>query len=305
MKMKINDLVSIVITTHKGSNSVGYAVESVLSQDYSPVEIIVVDDNGLGTEEQIATEKALHEYIQAGKITYHPHEVNKNGSAARNTGVALANGKYIGLLDDDDRYFPEKIAKSIARLSELSQEWGGVYTDVEIDYGERGRYVNRYHKEGLLVFEMLTHIIFMNPSVLIMRKEAYDAINGYDESFARHQDWEFNARFFDKYMIAHVGIVGSVYNCQIKRHFNPIKAQEYRAYYMSKMKPIISKLPEGKQRIVYLRNAIELCGLSVGKYAACKELVNAWQGKADPFTFIVAMLVTVCERIKAKLNKAK
>lgn len=77
------------------------AVESVLSQTYSNIEIIVVDDKGIGTEYQIQTEQELAEYIASDTIQYIQHEVNKNGSAARNTGLQIAQGKYVNFLDDD------------------------------------------------------------------------------------------------------------------------------------------------------------------------------------------------------------
>lgn len=295
--------VSIIITTHKGSNTIVRAVNSVMEQDYPNIEIIVIDDNGKGSIEQIETEKALHKYIVEGSILYHPHEINRNGSAARNTGIAISTGEYIGLLDDDDIYLPGKITKSIEALSKLSDEWGAVYTDVIIDYGDRGRYLNRYHREGKIVFDMLAHTIFMNPSVIIMRKKAISQIGGFDETFLRHQDWEFNARFADEFKIAHVGIVGSVYNCQVKRNFNPSATKAYRDYYIKKMKPIIQKLTILQQRVIYSRNAIDIVGFHFNSYKECRNISLSWGEKIDYIAYCSAVVLTVLERVRTKMSK--
>ena len=82
--MKENPLVSVVIPTYKRSETLTRAIDSVLEQTYPSIEIIVVDDNGEGTEMQLETEKALENYIISGEIVYIKHEVNRNGSAARN-----------------------------------------------------------------------------------------------------------------------------------------------------------------------------------------------------------------------------
>ena len=88
-------LVSVIIPTHKGSENICRAVDSVLSQTYGSIEVIVVDDNGLGSEEQRKTEEAMGKYSGDSRVTYLTHKVNKNGSAARNTGLRASKGEYI------------------------------------------------------------------------------------------------------------------------------------------------------------------------------------------------------------------
>ena len=299
------ELVSIIITTHRGSDTVERAVKSVLQQDYPNLEIIVVDDNGFGTNEQTVTEKVLSSYIKEKSILYHPHKTNMNGSAARNTGIALAHGRYIGLLDDDDIYLPGKITESVQTLRNLSEDWGGVYTDTEVDYGDGRKYVNKYHCQGNIVFELLAHTIFVNPSVIIMRKAAIDRIGGFDESFRRHQDWEFNARLSDQFKIAHISMVGSVYNCEVKRHSDPTAAKAYRSYYIEKMKPIISKLPRFKQEVIYYRNAIDICGARFGNLKECKELISAWGERVGRIAFYYTLYLTAKERLNVRHNRIK
>ena len=109
----MNSLVSIVMPTYKGTDNICMAIEGALHQTYKPIEIIVVDDNGEGTEEQKKTEVLLSKYISSKKIKYIKHKYNINGSAARNTGMKVAKGEYFSFLDDDDYLFPDKIEKQV------------------------------------------------------------------------------------------------------------------------------------------------------------------------------------------------
>ena len=96
------DKVSIIIPTYGGSESLLKSVDSVLLQDYSEFEIIVVDDNDPDTDARKKTELLMGKYTNDPRVKYIKHERNKNGSAARNTGFIESEGEYICLLDDDD-----------------------------------------------------------------------------------------------------------------------------------------------------------------------------------------------------------
>ena len=120
-------LVSIIIPSYKGSDKVEKAVKSVLSQTYKDVEVIVVDDNGLGTVEQEKTAKALAQFVKNSNFHYITHETNKNGSAARNTGAKNSNGEYLGFLDDDDEYLPCFVQMHIDAHKELGDDYALTY----------------------------------------------------------------------------------------------------------------------------------------------------------------------------------
>jgi glycosyltransferase involved in cell wall biosynthesis len=105
--------VSVVIPTRGRSQMVLRAVESVLAQTYAPEEIIVVID---GPDPE-TKEALLGLHRKQVKVIELP--TSSGGAVARNTGITVAVGTWIALLDDDDEWLPEKLASQmdIARRS--------------------------------------------------------------------------------------------------------------------------------------------------------------------------------------------
>ena len=85
---------SVIITTYHNEKLLNRAVESVLHQTYERIELIVVDDNPPESNARKATEAVMEKYPQA---VYLKHSENRNGAAARNTGIRAAKGEYIAL----------------------------------------------------------------------------------------------------------------------------------------------------------------------------------------------------------------
>lgn len=186
-------LVSVIIPTYKSRGGLKKSIDSVLSQTYSNIEVIVIDDNNPGTEERIKTEDLMNEYSLNSQVTYLKHEYNKNGAAARNTGIFYSSGDYIAFLDDDDEWFSSKIEKQVNFLL-ANPRFDSAYTRfVSHDVVP---YVVPY--EGDAIIPLLMGRTRMYTSTLLLTRAAVLSINGFDESFRRHQDYEFLIRFFDK-----------------------------------------------------------------------------------------------------------
>jgi glycosyltransferase involved in cell wall biosynthesis len=101
-------LVSVVIPTHNYSGFVTEAVESVLSQTYTNIDLIVVDDGSTDdTRERLALFGDRVRYI---------YQENSGPSAARNTGIRAAKGEYIAFLDADDLFHPRKLEIQVRYL---------------------------------------------------------------------------------------------------------------------------------------------------------------------------------------------
>lgn len=187
-------LVSVIIPTYKGSTNLKRAIDSVLNQSYKNIELIVVDDNNPDTIDRITTSNIMQSY-NLDNVFYIKHKYNKNGSAARNTGFKASKGDFIALLDDDDYFSKSKIEDQINFLIN-NEKYNAVYCW----YTMKGmvfkpKLIGSLAKEVLL---LKTRIV--TPSLMI-RREVFEFLNGFDESFERHQDFEFLIRFFEKYEI--------------------------------------------------------------------------------------------------------
>jgi len=274
------DLVSVIIPTHKGADSILRAIDSVLSQEYDNIEIIVVDDNGEGTQEQIDTESAIKEYINSGKVKYIKHKRNINGSAARNTGVKHSRGKYIALLDDDDMFLPFKIGRQVEALSGKSEDYAVCYTSYENVFSDQRRRVIRAEKEGNLCYELLSMKVSVLSSVLLIRKDAWESVGGFDETFRRDQDQEFCVRLFHKYKVAAVKEVCMVRNVLMRNVPEVEKGIEYRKYYLKKMEHIIRSFDDRQRRHIYCAQYTDMAKRCLKAKKFAKGLFYVMKSKA-------------------------
>jgi glycosyltransferase involved in cell wall biosynthesis len=250
-------LVSVVIPTYARSQYICRAINSVLNQTYQNIEIIVVDDNGENTDNQLATCKMLKPYIEKQQIRYIAHKTNQNGSAARNTGIFNAKGEYICLLDDDDEFFPEKIEKQVHALNQLDDSWAGVFCNsinrFITPHGIKEQ-LNKVDLSRNLYEEFLFCRAKFGSSSLMLRKSVCLEIKGFDTSFKRHQDWEFLTRILRKYKLKQVEpdkalLFYYVYPQNINRPSGK-QAQIYREHYLNKFKQDIESSPN-KNKIYY------------------------------------------------------
>ena len=251
-------LVSVIIPTYSRPDNIVRAIDSVLAQTYKNIEIIVVDDNGVGTPYQIETEKILADYIVQNQITYLKHEVNKNGSAARNTGFCASHGEYVNFLDDDDVFLPQKIEKQVKRLLN-SNDYDACYCHTKI-YGKRRNILWQPKEEGNLVLLVLTCKSNFNTSSVLFSRSSLIDIEGWDERFSRHQDWELFVRFFQHHKIC----LPSPPEILLEKYYmpnviskNPLKAIDYRVFYLKEMEQYVENT--GRKNYIYKCQMENLC----------------------------------------------
>ena len=101
-------LVSVIIPVFNGEKYIRCAIDSVLEQDYKPIEIIVIDDG--------SSDATLEILRDLGNEISIYHQPNKGSAAARNLGIRMAKGSYIAFLDADDYWFPGKISAQMEAL---------------------------------------------------------------------------------------------------------------------------------------------------------------------------------------------
>ena len=227
-------------------------MDSVLSQTYKKIEIIIVDDNGLDTTKQKETAILMNKYLSLENVHYVCHEINKNGSAARNTGVKISNGEYIALLDDDDVFLPDKIKRQVEQLSALGIEFGAVYCSHETFLNDNKVGEEHALMDGQFLYEYMMHKIEIASSSILVRRSVWEELGGFDESFKRHQDWEFITRLLNRYSIKSDDFLGFKRILQFRNsRVSSQVVKERRMFYLKKMSPIIKSLPlEMQQNII-------------------------------------------------------
>lgn len=106
-------LVSIIIPTYNRPLLARRAVVSALAQTIENIEIIVVDDN---SDISFKVKEVINS-IDDKRVKYIAHTHSRGPSPTRNTGIDMATGKYIALLDDDDIWFEDKIERQLISIN--------------------------------------------------------------------------------------------------------------------------------------------------------------------------------------------
>lgn len=194
-------LVSVIIPTKNRPEMLAEAVKSVLNQTYSNVEIIVVNDGGTDVQE------VLNPLNTKSNIVYLKHSQNRERSAARNTGIRAARGKYIAYLDDDDTYHPNHIQTLVEFLE--NSEYKVAYTDAVMAEQEKqnGQYVTLarsvpysfdFDYDKILVTNFIPFLCIMH------EKSCLDEVGLFDELLTTHEDWDLIIRLSRSFKLAHV-----------------------------------------------------------------------------------------------------
>jgi len=117
-------LASVIIPAYNAAPYIKEALDSVLGQTFSPIEIIVVND---GSPDTPALEEVLAPY--RSHIIYLQQE-NRGLAGARNTGIRAATGDYVALLDADDIWLPDYLQEQVGFLEE-HPEYALVYCNAK------------------------------------------------------------------------------------------------------------------------------------------------------------------------------
>jgi glycosyltransferase involved in cell wall biosynthesis len=192
--------ISVIIPTCNRAGFVAAAVKSVLAQSLRDLEIIVVDD--ASTDDTTAVIENLHDR----KIVYTRHEQRRGGAAARNTGILHSTGEYVAFLDDDDEWYPEKLARQMDVMLASPAEVGGVYTGhfiVDRSDGKiRGQLVPI--ERGDVQQALLTGNCIGPISSMLMRRSCLDRVGLFDERLPSFQDYDLWLRAARQYQFEYI-----------------------------------------------------------------------------------------------------
>ncbi len=182
--------VSVMIVTYNQENLIGETIESVISQDYPNLEIVVADDASVdGTQSVI---KAYQEkYPLQIKPVLNPVNLGITGNC--NAALAACTGELVAMMGGDDLILPGKIAAQVALFEDPEVVLS--YHPVEVFLHQTGEILftsNTTEKERINdVYEIITKGGIPGASSVMVRRSACPA-HGFDPSFPVVSDWIFD-----------------------------------------------------------------------------------------------------------------
>jgi len=191
--------VSVIIPVFNGAKYLAEALQSVFSQMRRDYEVIVVNDGS--TDDSIEICKQFPDV----RII---HQENQGQSAARNAGVRHARGEYIAFLDQDDRWYPEKLARQVPILEE-GPIYGMVYSNAD-QIDKDGRIVDRNVLDLASVqpkrsiMDCLGADMFIVPGTVLIRRRLFEQIGGFDERLTGYEDDDLFRRVFQTSRIHYI-----------------------------------------------------------------------------------------------------
>ena len=188
-----NPTVSVIIPTYNRGWILREAIDSVLGQEFSDFELIVVDDGS--TDD---TRAILDSYGQE-VIVIHQH--NKGVSAARNRGIAESRALLVAFLDSDDVWLPRKLARQVEFFSSHLDALICQTEEIWVRNGFRVNPKKRHRKISGMIFEPSLELCLVSPSAVMMRKTLLDKVGMFDESLPACEDYDLWLRVSCRYPI--------------------------------------------------------------------------------------------------------
>lgn len=185
--------VSVIIPTHNRAKVLGRAVSSVLAQSWTDFELIVVDD---GSTDDTAATLASFDDPRLTRM----HQENKGVSVARNAGIAASSAPWIALLDSDDYWMPEKLARQLHFLDES----GFDICQTEEIWIRNGVRVNACRKHAKLAGWFFLHsldLCLISPSCVMFSRKLWDELGPFDERLPACEDYSLWLRVGTKYAV--------------------------------------------------------------------------------------------------------
>lgn len=176
--------VSVIVATYRREKELKRALDSLIDQTYSNIEIIVVDDN-----DDLEWNKIVRRIVESAKekcnfvdLQYLENHPNQGSARSRNIGIEASKGRYITFLDDDDLYEEKKIESQLKDMLISKADYG--ITDLWL-YNEKDEltdkrirsYIKSTKKEELMKYHLLYHMT--GTDTLMFKGEYLRCIGGF------------------------------------------------------------------------------------------------------------------------------
>ena len=188
--------VSVIVPAYNAERTILPAVQSILDQTWSDLEIIVVNDGS--TDATRAVLSALRDQ-RISLLTCDKHGV----AAARNHGIAISRGEFIAFLDADDLWTRDKLQLQLEALDRRPVAGAAYSWTAFVD--DCGRFLFAkvpQYVEGDVYRELLVNFFLASGSNVLFRRRCLEAACAFDPEFQPVEDWEFWLRMARRWPFA-------------------------------------------------------------------------------------------------------
>lgn len=175
--------ISVIIPFFNRAATVFRAIDSVLQQEYSDFELILVDDGSTDT----AAEQIEQRYGQQLLLL---RQENRGVSAARNYGVQASQGEWIAFLDSDDHWHPSKLQSQINYLEKHPAIRICQTEEIWIRNGKRVNAHKKHKKPSGWIFEESLMFCTVSPSSTLLSRQLFEESGGFDEALMACEDYD-------------------------------------------------------------------------------------------------------------------
>ena len=195
--------ISVIIPTYNRASLIERAIRSVLEQTYKPFEIIVVDDGSTDNTREVV------ESIGDPTVKY-CYKENGGAGSARNYGAKQAQGDWLAFHDSDDVWRPDKL-KAQTEYAKKHPEFNLIYSKYEMHFYDGSTAIIPFGEDIELLEGNIQHILLVKNSIgtptVLVKKQAFFEIGGFDENLRCIEDWNFVIRFAERNSIGFVNEV--------------------------------------------------------------------------------------------------
>lgn len=250
--MSNKHLVSAIIIFLNGEQFMEEAIASIFAQTYDNWELLLVDDGSTDKSTAIAQEYA-QKYPEKVRYLEHENHQNRGMSASRNLGIKHAKGNYIGFLDADDIWLPQKLEQQVAILNSYPEaamvygrtqiwySWTGNAKDSQLDhFYDLGVEPNTLVQPPNLLLQLLENKC-QTPTTCnaLVRREVFKDIGQFEEAFRTM--YEDQAFFFKVLLKAPVFVANECW-AKYRQHPESCSSKSETQQYYAARRPFLNWL---------------------------------------------------------------
>ena len=179
--------VSVIIPTFNRGRLLKKAIDSVLNQTHTDLELIIVDD---GSDDETPAMIAWYQKRNQQKIIF-VQQKNRGPAAARNQGLAAARHDFIAFLDSDDWLQPDKIGLQVAAMQ---KEPDYLISHTEEVWYRDGKLLNqkvKHRKESGFIFGRCLDLCAVSMSTVMIRRQLIEQEGLFDEQLPCCEDYDY------------------------------------------------------------------------------------------------------------------